>query len=220
MSDEGFPDYYELLKIAPKATAVEIRRAYLEEVGFYHPDNFHGRAEKAVRRALDMTVRLNQAKEILLSPEKRQQYDELLAEWKALRHPAHAQHTTPNEEHLEQTDETCELCGKPLVRMVIKYTELFLVCSDYPECRNTRSILVETGVSCPHCGGDILEKRSKEGRRFFGCSKYPQCDFAIPQRPVAQVCSACGGLMVLSGLRQARCTGCGRREILREKTGL
>ncbi len=113
----------------------------------------------------------------------------------------------------EVTDEVCELCAKP---MVIKYGRFgrFLACSGYPECRHTRSILVKTGVNCPRCGGDLVEKRSKKGRRFYGCAKYPQCDFAIPQRPVAQVCSACGGLMVVSGTRQARCTGCGRREIL------
>ncbi|HLB13245.1 MAG TPA: hypothetical protein VJO15_09845, partial [Dehalococcoidia bacterium] len=49
-----------------------------------------------------------------------------------------------------------------------------------------------------------------------GCSRYPQCDFTVPQRPVAQVCSACGGLMVASGPRQARCTGCGQKELLAE----
>ncbi|MDP2726757.1 MAG: DNA topoisomerase, partial [Dehalococcoidia bacterium] len=113
----------------------------------------------------------------------------------------------------EVTDEVCDLCGKP---MVIKHGRFgpFLACSGYPECRRTRSILVKTGVACPRCGGDLAEKRSKQGRRFYGCSRYPQCDFALPQRPVAQVCSACGGLMVASGVRQARCTGCGSREII------
>jgi len=115
----------------------------------------------------------------------------------------------------EVTDELCEKCGKP---MLIKHGRFgrFLACSGYPECRSTRSILVKTGVACPRCSGDLVERRSKKGRRFYGCSRYPACDFAIPQRPVAQPCSSCGGLMVASGTRQARCTGCGRHEIVRE----
>ncbi len=115
----------------------------------------------------------------------------------------------------EVTDELCEKCGKP---MLIKHGRFgrFLACSGYPECRSTRSILVKTGVACPRCSGDLVERRSKKGRRFYGCSRSPACDFAIPQRPVAQPCSSCGGLMVASGTRQARCTGCGRHEIVRE----
>lgn len=113
----------------------------------------------------------------------------------------------------EVTDEVCDLCGKA---MVIKHGRFgrFLACSGYPECRRTRSILVKTGVNCPKCGGELVEKRSRQGRRFYGCSRYPQCDFALPQRPVAQACSACGNLMVAAGARQARCTNCGQREIL------
>ena len=113
----------------------------------------------------------------------------------------------------EVTDEVCDLCGKP---MVIKHGRFgrFLACSGYPECRRTRSIMVKTGVACPRCGGDLVEKRSKQGRRFYGCSRYPVCDFALPQRPVAQICSACGGLMVAAGARQARCTSCGSREVM------
>ncbi len=84
MTDEEFPDYYSLLRVSPDATSEEVRRAYLEEVLFYHPDNFRGRAERIVRRAHEMTVRLNEAKEILLDPEKRAGYDELYVEWKRL----------------------------------------------------------------------------------------------------------------------------------------
>lgn len=118
----------------------------------------------------------------------------------------------------EVTDEVCDRCGKP---MVIKHGRFgrFLACTGYPECRGTRSILIKTGVSCPRCGGDLVEKRSKKGRRFYGCSKYPKCDFAIPQRPVVQVCSECGGLMVESGTRQARCTSCGHKQVLVDTGG-
>lgn len=117
----------------------------------------------------------------------------------------------------EATDEVCDQCGKP---MVIKHGRFgrFLACSGYPECRRARSILVKTGVNCPECGGDLVEKRSRKGRIFYGCSRYPQCSFAIPQRPVPQPCSDCGSLMVAAGTRQARCTKCGHREILRDES--
>lgn len=84
MSEEEFPDYYHLLKVSPVATHEQIRRAYLDEVGFWYPDNFQGRAERYVRRATEITVRLNEAKEVLLNPEKRRVYDELYAEWQDL----------------------------------------------------------------------------------------------------------------------------------------
>ncbi len=86
------------------------------------------------------------------------------------------------------TDEVCEDCGKP---MVIKWGRRgkFLSCSDFPKCKNARSIT--TGVKCPNpgCGGELVERRSrKRGTRFYGCSSYPKCTFTankLPEKPEA-----------------------------------
>ena len=84
MTDDEFPDYYAALKVPHTATSAEIRRAYVEEVTFWHPDKFFGHRDKDVRRAEKMTALLNEAKMVLLDTDRRQAYDELYAEWKAL----------------------------------------------------------------------------------------------------------------------------------------
>jgi DNA topoisomerase-1 len=78
------------------------------------------------------------------------------------------------------TDQICELCGKP---MVIKWGRRgkFLSCSDYPACKNAKSIT--TGVKCPNgCGGELVQRRSARGT-FFGCTKYPKCTFTAKKLP-------------------------------------
>jgi DNA topoisomerase-1 len=80
--------------------------------------------------------------------------------------------------------------------MVIKYGRFgkFLACPGFPDCKNTRPILEETGVACPTCGqGMIVERKSKKGgRKFYGCSRYPECDFVSWDKPVAKQCPECG----------------------------
>ena len=107
----------------------------------------------------------------------------------------------------EMTDETCELCGRPMVIKLGRYGR-FLACSGYPECKNTRRLVVQIGVKCPQCGGELVERKTKKGRTFYGCASYPGCKFAINQRPIPQPCPKCGGLMVMRGRRMARCTRC------------
>jgi len=79
------------------------------------------------------------------------------------------------------TEELCDKCGKP---MVVKWGKKgrFLSCSDYPKCKNSKSI--SSGVNCPEpgCGGYLVERRSRRGF-FFGCSNYPKCKFASKTLP-------------------------------------
>jgi len=78
------------------------------------------------------------------------------------------------------TNEVCNLCGKP---MVIKWGRRgkFLSCSDYPTCKNAKSIT--TGIKCPAgCGGELVQRRSRRGS-FFGCSNYPKCTFVAQKLP-------------------------------------
>ena len=94
----------------------------------------------------------------------------------------------------EATDEVCEVCGR---HMVIKRGRFgkFLACPGFPECKNTRPLLVEVGVDCPECGSPIVERRSRRGRVFYGCSAYPECSFTAWNRPINRRCPRCGGLM-------------------------
>jgi DNA topoisomerase-1 len=79
------------------------------------------------------------------------------------------------------TNEMCEKCGKP---MVIKWGRRgkFLSCSDYPRCKNAKSIT--SGVKCPSpgCDGELVQRRSKRGP-FFGCTKFPVCRFTSRKLP-------------------------------------
>ncbi len=79
------------------------------------------------------------------------------------------------------TDEVCDKCGKP---MIVKWGRKgkFLSCSDYPTCKNSKSIT--SGVKCPEpgCGGELIERRSMRGF-FYGCSNFPKCRFTSRTLP-------------------------------------
>ncbi len=90
----------------------------------------------------------------------------------------------------EETDEVCEKCGRPMVIKTGRYGK-FMACSGYPDCKNTKRIVVKTPGVCPKCGGQILKKKSSKGRVFFGCEKNPECDFMVWDEPVADRCPKC-----------------------------
>ncbi|MBI5427098.1 MAG: type I DNA topoisomerase [Nitrospinae bacterium] len=90
---------------------------------------------------------------------------------------------------MEQTDEVCEKCGKP---MVIKWGRFgkFMACSGYPECKTTKEIgegnaSQKNGAnepaegSCEKCGAALVMKIGRFGK-FIACSEYPKCKFTKP----------------------------------------
>ncbi|OGD31357.1 DNA topoisomerase I [Candidatus Azambacteria bacterium RIFCSPHIGHO2_02_FULL_52_12] len=86
----------------------------------------------------------------------------------------------------EKTDQICEKCGSPMVIKTGRFGR-FLACSNFPECKNTKTIRKTIGMTCPQCNeGDIVEKRTKKRRTFWGCSRYPACDFATWKNPLAK----------------------------------
>lgn len=117
----------------------------------------------------------------------------------------------------EVSDETCELCGKPMVYKMGRYGK-FLACSGFPECRNTKPIVISTGVTCPDCEkGTIVEKRSKKGRIFYGCDRYPECTFVSWDKPVDKPCPKCNNLLVEKRNRKGnyiKCSECNYKEML------
>ena len=102
--------------------------------------------------------------------------------------------------------ETCEQCGGHMVIKSGRYGK-FLACSGYPQCKNTKPLLIKIGVKCPKCGGDIVEKKSKKKRIFYGCANYPGCNFATSNKPLAQPCPQCGDVLVVRG-KGTKCLKC------------
>ncbi len=98
----------------------------------------------------------------------------------------------------EKTDVICEECGQ---NMVIKYGPhgKFLACPGFPDCRNTKPYLEKIGVSCPLCGKEVVIRKTKKGRKYYGCENNPECEFMTWQKPSAQKCPKCNGVMVEKG---------------------
>lgn len=67
-------NYYELLGISPSATEEEIKKAYKIQMKKWHPDI--NKAEEAA----SMSMKINEAKEVLLDEQKRKEYDLYLKE--------------------------------------------------------------------------------------------------------------------------------------------
>lgn len=91
----------------------------------------------------------------------------------------------------EETDEICEKCGRNMVVKVGRFGK-FLACPGYPECKNTKPLVLKTKAKCPECGGDVIEKKTKKGTSFYGCSNYPNCNFMTWDMPSDEVCPRCG----------------------------
>ena len=81
----------------------------------------------------------------------------------------------------KELGEDCPTCGKPLIYQHGKFGE-FISCSNFPECRYTRSIIKYTGEICPTCGFKLVEKYSRAGKKFIGCSNYPNCTYIQPRK--------------------------------------
>jgi DNA topoisomerase-1 len=110
---------------------------------------------------------------------------------------------------VEQTDELCPQCGKPLVIRTGRFGR-FISCSGFPDCDFKKPFVVKTGALCPECGGDLVERKArKTGKPFFGCANYPTCAYATWDRPLAIPCPECGSLLVQpNGRKEAACVKC------------
>ncbi len=98
----------------------------------------------------------------------------------------------------EQTDEVCEKCGKPMVIKVGKYGK-FMACSGFPECTNTKAIVIDSGGICPLCGKKVLKKKSKRGKVYYGCENNPECKFMTWDLPTKKICPDCGSTLFQKG---------------------
>lgn len=69
-------DYYYLLGIGEQASPKEIRMAYRKMAEVYHPDKLRKLPENSRKEGEEIMRLLNEAKSILLDPERRSRYDE------------------------------------------------------------------------------------------------------------------------------------------------
>ena len=136
---------------------------------------------------------------------------------------AHAEEEIGHVELPVQVSEIqCENCGKYMVVKHGRYGD-FLACPGFPECRNTKAILKETGVQCSRCAGNIVERKTKRGKIFYGCQNYPKCDFMTWDIPLKENCQSCGAFMLRhnlkNGLFSTLCSNetCVTRPVIPEK---
>jgi len=104
----------------------------------------------------------------------------------------------------EKIGESCPECGGELIKRDGRFGE-FIGCSNYPECKYTRQIVVDTGVRCPKDGGHVVEKRSRRGKVFYGCANWPACDFVTWNEPIALLCPRCRATLLTKAGKVARC---------------
>ena len=98
----------------------------------------------------------------------------------------------------EETDQVCEVCGKPMVIKIGRYGK-FMACSGFPECTNTKKIVQETGGFCPFCGKKVLLKKSKKGKKYYGCEDNPTCSFMTWDIPTEERCPKCNSTLFQKG---------------------
>ncbi len=94
----------------------------------------------------------------------------------------------------DTTDIPCDKCGRMMVIKTGRYGR-FLACPGYPECKNAKPLIVNTGAKCPECGGEIIERKSKKGHVFYGCGNWPKCNFMSWDAPAEENCPKCGKIL-------------------------
>ncbi len=109
----------------------------------------------------------------------------------------------------EETDETCEKCGKP---MIIRWGRngRFMACGGFPACRNTRPMNgdetagLNTDEVCDKCGEKMVVKTGRYGP-FLACSGYPRCRQTRPVN-VGVDCpeEGCGGFLTARRSQKGR----------------
>ncbi|MBR5190522.1 MAG: type I DNA topoisomerase, partial [Clostridia bacterium] len=58
----------------------------------------------------------------------------------------------------DETDIPCDKCGRNMIVKSGRFGK-FLACPGYPECKNTKPLVLETKATCPVCGGKVIEKK-------------------------------------------------------------
>ncbi len=98
----------------------------------------------------------------------------------------------------------------------------FLACTGYPECRNTKKIVMKEGAAtavadvpleekCPKCGNNLALKHGRYGQ-FTACSNYPNCRY-VKRQTLGIACpeKGCTGELVVRRTKRGKTFyGCSR----------
>jgi hypothetical protein len=68
-------NYYDLLEVAPTATAAEIKKAFREQIAKYHPDKVQHLGKEFQTMAAERAAPLTEAYRLLCDDERRAEYD-------------------------------------------------------------------------------------------------------------------------------------------------
>ena len=95
---------------------------------------------------------------------------------------------------VQPTDQKCEACQQPMIKVIRKGNPLRIICID-PDCETNKGR--DVVGPCPECGKDLKTLHSRAGKRFLGCSGYPECKrtYPLPQFgtifPTGDLCELC-----------------------------
>jgi len=132
----------------------------------------------------------------------------------------------PNFKEGQPTGEKCDKCGTgEMVEKAGKFG-IFLACSRYPDCDNTRELepaeapTEELDETCENCGKPMVVKRGRFGM-FLACTGYPECkttrkiiatkqgvSAAKPDQILDEKCPNCGKNLVIKHGRFGEFTAC------------
>ena len=132
----------------------------------------------------------------------------------------------PNFKEGQPTGVTCDKCGQgEMVEKAGKFG-IFLACSRYPDCDNTKELepaegpTEELDETCENCGRPMVVKRGRFGM-FLACTGYPECKTtrkiiatkqgvtaAKPDQILEETCPNCGKHLVIKQGRFGEFTAC------------
>jgi DNA topoisomerase-1 len=123
----------------------------------------------------------------------------------------------PNFKEGQPTGQPCDKCG--LGEMVEKAGRfgIFLACSRYPECDNTKELepdeapTEDLDETCENCGRPMVVKRGRFGM-FLACTGYPECKTTRKIIATKQGVSAAKPDQVLD----EKCPNCGRNLVIKQ----
>jgi DNA topoisomerase I len=137
-----------------------------------------------------------------------------------------AEKEMPNFKEGQPTGQACDKCGEgEMVEKAGKFG-IFLACSRYPDCDNTKELepaeaaTEELDETCENCGRPMVAKRGRFGM-FLACTGYPECKTtrkiiatkqgvaaAKPDQILDEKCPNCGKNLVIKQGRFGEFTAC------------
>lgn len=129
---------------------------------------------------------------------------------------AKAEKIMPSYKEGQPTDIICEKCGAPMVEKSGKFG-IFLACSAYPACDNTKEIEVadastdEMEETCDTCGKPMVVKRGRFGT-FLACTGYPEC------KTTRKIIATKQGVMAAKAdqILEEACPRCGKKLVVKQ----